>query len=106
MTKVRYSPQALKDLNEIWEYIETDLGNQDAAQHVVDEILDATERLSQFAECGAPVSSVSDIESEYRFLPVGHYLVFYRSVHDQVFIDRILYGRRNYMRILFGPRDG
>lgn len=51
---------------------------------------------------GTPLSSVADIESDYRFIVSGNYLVFYRAYGKDVYIDRVLYGRRDYMRILFG----
>lgn len=43
-----------------------------------------------------------DTESDCRFLVSGNYLVFYRAYGKDVYIDRVLYGRREYMRILFG----
>ena len=33
---------------------------------------------------------------------LGNYISFYRAYDSEVFIDRILYARRDYMRILFG----
>ena len=42
------------------------------------------------------------MESDYRFLVSGNYLVFYRAYGKDVYIDRVLYGRRDYMLILFG----
>lgn len=54
------------------------------------------------AYIGALLSSVADTESNYRFLVSGNYLIFYRAYEKEVYIDRILYARRDYMRILFG----
>ena len=42
------------------------------------------------------------MESDYRFLVSGNYLSFYRTYGNEVYVDRILYARRDYMRILFG----
>ena len=42
------------------------------------------------------------LESDYRFIVSGNYISFYRAYDSEVFIDRILYARRDYMRILFG----
>ena len=57
--------------------------------------------LREYSSAGALLSSISDIESEYRFLVSGNYLTFYRVSGNNVYIDRILYGRRDYLRILF-----
>lgn len=45
------------------------------------------------------------IESDYRFLVSGNYLIFYRAYGAEVYIDRVLYGRRDYLRILFDGLD-
>lgn len=54
-----------------------------------------------FSKICAPLSYVTDIESDYRFLTSGNYMVFYRVDWQDVYIDRVLYGRRDYLRILF-----
>ena len=79
----------------IWDYIVSDLQNPSAAERVVD-------RLESHAEIGAPLSSIADIESDYRFLVTGSYLTFYRVRDNHIYVDRVLYGRRDYLRILFG----
>ena len=106
MNKLHYSPKAICDLDEIWAYIFEDLQNPSAAQNTVDNILDTIEKLREFSKMGPPLSSVTEIESDYRFLICGNYLVFYRVKGAEVCIDRILYGRRDYLRILFGNPPG
>ncbi|WP_300764464.1 type II toxin-antitoxin system RelE/ParE family toxin [uncultured Oscillibacter sp.] len=101
--KIYYSMESRRDLNEIWEYIASELQNTSAAERVVTDILDAVQQLEDFAELGAPLSSVADVEGGFRFLVTGNYLTFYRiKSSGGVYIDRILYGRRDYLRILFG----
>jgi len=39
-SKIAYSPRALKDLDEIWDYIEVELCNLSAAQNTVNGIMD------------------------------------------------------------------
>lgn len=107
MNKLYYSPEALDDLDEIWEYIFEDLQNPSAAPNTVDGIVDIIEKLQDFSEMGPPLSSVTEVEGDYRFFVCGNYLAFYRVKGEDVYIDRILYGRRDYLRILFGnPPDG
>ena len=48
---------------------------------------------------------MTDIESDYRFIVSGNYISFYRAYGKEVYVDRILYARRNYMRILFGDHS-
>lgn len=103
--KIYYSVESRRDLNEIWDYIASELQNASAAERVVTGILDAVQQLADFAELGAPLSSIADVEGGFRFLVVGNYLTFYRIENGEVYIDRILYGRRDYLRILFGNTE-
>ena len=98
---IRYSAESRRDLDDIWDYIVSELQNRVAAERVVDRILDAVERLKDFAEMGALLSSVADVGGDYRFLVSGNYMVFYRVNGRDFFIDRVLYGRRDYLRVLF-----
>jgi len=100
--KLHYTHEAQRNLDEIWDYIVSDLSNPAAAERTVNRIMDAIEQLADFAEMGAPLHSVADVESDYHFLVCGHYLAFYRVYENKIYIDRILYGRRDYLRILFG----
>lgn len=100
--KIHYSPQAQKDLDEIWAYITSELGNPNAAANTVNGIMDAVDRLKTFSESGANLFFSNGINSGYRFVQYGNYLAFYRISQKDVFIDRIIYGKRDYMRILFG----
>jgi len=97
-----YSVRSRQDLDEIWDYIETELQNHSAAERVVNGIMHTIDQLEDFEEIGAPLSSIADVDNDYRFLVSGSYLVFYRTNGRDVYVDRILYGRRDYLRILFG----
>jgi len=99
--KILYSKEAFRDLDEIWEYIAFVLQNRSAANRTINRILDAVDQLKEFPEIGTLLSSVVDIESDYRFLVTGNYLTFYRTGDNNIYIDRILYGRRDYLRVSF-----
>ncbi len=98
---IRYSAESRRDLDDVWDYIVSERQNRMAAERVVNRILDAVDRLEDFAEMGAPLSSVADVSGDYRFLVSGNYMVFYRVNGRDVYIDRILYGRRDFLRVLF-----
>ena len=98
---IHYSPEAQNDLDEIWEYISFELCSPQAAENTVNKIMDAVDELEDFSEIGVPLSSVTDIESDHRFLTSGNYMVFYHVNVQDVYIDRVLYSRRDYLRILF-----
>lgn len=87
---------------EIKAYITEELENSEAALATIGRITRKIRILKDQTYIGTPLSSVADTESDYRFLVSGNYLVFYRAYGEDVYIDRVLYGRRDYMRILFG----
>ena len=60
------------------------------------------EMLALFPESGPLLSSVVNVATDYRFLVCGNYTAFYRYEQNIVYIVRVLYGRRDFMRILFG----
>ncbi len=102
MASLKISPKAQKDMLEIKEYISEELCNLTAATNVLYEIIKRIRDLIEFPLLGAPLSSIIDIETGYRFLVCGQYTAFYRYEDDTVYVDRVLYGRRDYMKILFG----
>ena len=102
MYELKISPQARDDLAEIKFYISQELCNPQAAENIVLKITKKIHRLSEHPETGVPLSSVVDIQTDSRFLVCANYLIFYRCEGRCVFVSRILYGRRDYMRILFG----
>ena len=102
MNNLRLSKAAQNDLAGIKAYITEELENPDAALAAIGRITKKIRILKDQAYVGTLLSSVADTESDYRFLVSGNYLVFYRVYGKDVYIDRVLYGRRDYMRVLFG----
>lgn len=100
-----YSPEAIQDLNNIADYIILEFANTDSAARTIDNIMSAIDKLVDFPRMGAALSSITGIESNYRFIVAGHYMAFYRVKNTNVYIDRILYGKRDYFRILFWPEQ-
>jgi addiction module RelE/StbE family toxin len=105
MKKLAISPVAKSDLKEIKRYITEELDNPHAAKNVISKILQRIKTLQDFPEIGSPLSSIIEIETPYRFLVCGNYLAFYRVEKNTVFVDRVLYGRRDYIKILFPDID-
>jgi addiction module RelE/StbE family toxin len=102
MNKLRLSPLAQEDLQAIKRYIADELQNPQAAINTVAQITKKLRNLEDFPSMGAPLASKIDIETDYRFLVCGSYMAFYRYDGEVVHIIRILYGRRDYVKILFG----
>lgn len=99
--KIHYTKESRRDLDTIWDYIVSEFQNISAAERMISRIMDDVEQLEDFAEIGAPLSSIANVESDYRFLVTESYLTFYRVRDSEIYVDRVLYGRRDYLRILF-----
>jgi addiction module RelE/StbE family toxin len=102
VVNISYSSDALRDLDQIGDYISETLKSPAAALNTLSRIQDTIDRLAHFKLIGSPLSSITEIETDYRFLVCGNYLAFYRIHKDDAYIDRILYSRRDYLTILFG----
>ena len=102
MNSLHLSEEAQNDLIEIKAYIEEELLNPSVALATVSRITKSLRILQTYAQAGAPLSSIAEIESDYRFIASGNYISFYRAYGSEVYVDRILYAHRDYMRILFG----
>lgn len=99
--KIRVTPTALNDLKEIKSYIENDLSNPIAANRVIKRIIDDYSRLEITPHMGSSLSSKAPFDTDYRIIVSGNYLVFYKIDDEYVSIYRILYGRRDYLKIIF-----
>ena len=102
MNNLHLSEEAQNDLAEIKAYIEEELLNPSAALATVSKITKSLRILKTYAKAGTPLSSIADVEGDYRFIVSGNYMSFYRIYENEVYVDRILYARRDYMRVLFG----
>ena len=102
MYRLHYSTESINDLVKIKEHISVEFDNPIAAARMVAYIAKRIRRLEQFPEMGALLSSIVDIDSNYRYLVCKNYLVFYRIDGNDVYITRVLYGRCDYTSILFG----
>ena len=100
MNDLHLSYEAQNDLAEIKDYIAEELENPQAAIATVSRITKAIRMLCDHGLIGTPLSSIADVNSDYRFLVSGNYMIFYRANENSIYIDRVLYGRRDYLRIL------
>lgn len=104
MAKIRLSPLALSDLKEIKEYITDELCNPIAANRIVTKIIKDYSLLETSPKLGPSLSSIVHIDTDYRFLVSGKYIIFYKEDDEYVSIYRILYGARDYIKILFSDK--
>ena len=106
MTNISFSPEAVSDLQQIKNYITNEFCNEQIAISTIAKITDRIRELATFPEMGAPLSSIIDFNTNYRFLVCNNYTAFYLFENQTVYIVRVLYGRRDFVRILFEEPNG
>jgi plasmid stabilization system protein ParE len=84
-------PEALTDLNEIWEFIAAD--NPGAADRVLGEIYEAIRALVPFPQVGHRRSDPTS--RPLRFNPLRDFMIVYAPDEIPLMLLAILHGRRN-----------
>ena len=92
---------ALEDLKDIKSYIENELSNPISAKNVIKRIIDDYSNLIAFPLMGSPLSAKIPFDTDYHYIISGNYLIFYKADNEYVSIYRILYGKRDYLKIIF-----
>ncbi|HEX2946788.1 MAG TPA: type II toxin-antitoxin system RelE/ParE family toxin [Clostridia bacterium] len=101
MNTLKISPEAANDLVGIKNYISQELSSPQAAVNLTTKITERIRGLLEYPGMGASLSAVIDIQTDYRFLVCDNYLIFYRYEDEAIYVIRILYGGRDYMKVLF-----
>ncbi len=101
MRTVEYSQIVRRKLKILKMRLSAEFGSE-VARKAVKQITNAARGLGDFAEKGISVSSMYDIESNYRYLYVGHNYLFYWIEKDKIVIAEMFDDRENFMYKLFG----
>lgn len=102
MMKLKINPEVIEDITEIKQYIRHELCNPAAADRIAKKIVSAYKGLKSAPFIGAPLDSIIDVKTDYRFLICDNYLIFYKVKNDAIFVYRVINSRRDYCRQLFG----
>ena len=96
---VEYSPAAIQDLLRIRAEVFSASRDKGVTVKYMDDLMDAVDRMSDFPEAGTPLYYENSFTSYYR-LSFKAYLVFYRLEGQRLLVDRVLYGKSDYLRTL------
>jgi toxin ParE1/3/4 len=97
MSRLRFSPRAERDLNEIGDHIKQ--RNPAAAERWVDLIESKCRSLAEQPGLGRPRRH---LRQDLRSFAVGNYIIFYRRIGDGIEIVRVLHGRRDIAALFAG----
>ncbi len=91
MTGYAFHPEALVDLDEVWEFIRAD--SLDAADRIIGEILESIEALAATPNRGQRRPHLTS--QPLRFILVREYLIAYAPEEKPLWIVAIIHGRRS-----------
>jgi len=91
MGRIVRRPRAQRDLDELWDTIADDKGQQTADRF----LRKIYRRLSALANSPLGARNRSDIRPGLRGSPVGRYVIFYYPLQDGIVVTRVLYGGRD-----------
>ena len=101
----KIAPQAAADLLEIKNYLENELQNPIAAHNTISKIIETYENLTFSPNGGISVEKYVSFPTDYKFVLANNYSIFYRIEDEVIRIVRILYSRRDFIRVLFGEKS-
>ena len=104
--KIKYTPAAVDDMDEIFSYISKD--NVISAETLLKKTTDGITRLADFPNMGSVLSEeeYTLVNRGYRFIVAQPYIIFYRIIDNTVIIHRRLHSRRDYLRESPPPLQG
>lgn len=89
-------PAAIEDINQIFNYIKSDLSNPKAASNIKNDIFNGIERLQNHPKLGKKLRN-----TDYRYIIIKNILAFYKIENNKIIVIRVLDGRTDYLKILF-----
>ena len=97
--QVEYSKAAIRDLDRVWAEVFEASKDVEITERYIEELLDKVEKKSDYPESGAPLYYENTFTGYY-FVVFKAYLAFYRLEKDTILVDRVLFGKSDYLRKL------
>lgn len=96
---IKFSAQAIRDLERTRDEVYQSSKSTSITSKYIDDLLDKIESKREFPLSGAPLY-YEDLFTGYYFVIFKSYLAFYRVDGQNIFVERILYGKSGYIRKL------
>ena len=97
--KIEYSRTAIRDLDRVWAEVLEASKDYEITERYIEELLDKVEAKADYPKAGSPLYYENSFTGYY-FVVFKAYIAFYRLESDRMLIDRVLFGRSDYLRIL------
>ena len=97
--KVLYSKQSIRDLERVWEEVYSASQSPEVTEQYVNALLDKIEAKAGYPASGSPLY-YEDLFTGYRFIVFKAYIAFYHYDEKNLYLDRILYRKSDYLQKL------
>lgn len=97
--KLRYTPQAIADIEEIRDYISQELQNPEAAKNILRKIAKDAAALKAMPRLGVELRKKTGRDMDGRVLISGQYMLIY-EVEEEISVLRVLDTRVDYLRMI------
>ena len=97
--KLRYTPQAIADIEEIRDYISQELQNPEAAKNILRKISKDAAALKAMPRLGVELRKKTGRDMDGRVLISGQYMLIY-EVEEEISVLRVLDTRVDYLRMI------
>lgn len=101
---IKYSPIALRDLDRVKSEVFEASKDQNITSRYMNDLLDKIEAKRDFPLSGSPLY-YKNLFTGYYIVIFKSYLAFYRFDNNTIYVDRILYGKSDYIRTLRLPNE-
>ena len=102
--KIRYSPKALKDMDNIWDDVLEASKDFDIADKYLDDLVDGISKKREAPKTGIPLF-YRDLFTGFYYIHFKAYNAFYRIKDDYIEVSRILLSKMEYMKELLGEEE-
>ena len=100
--RLRFTPKAIEDISELSDYIAGNLSNPTAALRIKESLLRTCSLLKTQPYMGGSVAEKTGYETELRFFVCEKHYIVYLVEEDVISVARVINGRQDFIRILFG----
>lgn len=97
--KVKYSKSAIRDLDRIWAEVYEASKSYDITIQYIDDLMNKVDAKADYPRSGTPLYYENSFTGYY-FVVFKAYMAFYRLEDNVMYVDRVLYGKSNYIRCL------
>ena len=98
---IRYSPEAVNDLEMVWDDVYEASTDYDVADKYVFDLMDKIHEKGMFPQSGIPLM-YGDLFTGFYSVNFKKYKAFYRFKDGYIEVARVILGKRDYMKIIFG----